>query len=107
MSGAPRPPRTPIWRWLAGWIVLAIGIAGLFLPLLPGLLFLPIGVALVGRRSWAIRYTRTRVKRLLRRAEHWPGAAGRVGSWARSKEKRMAKFLRDRRLGMWERPRRA
>ena len=104
MSGAPR---TPLWRWLLGWIVLAVGVAGLFLPLLPGLLFLPIGVALVGRRSRPIRFVRTRMKLLLRRAEKWPGAAGRLGSWARREEKRVAKFLRDRRLGPWERPRRA
>lgn len=107
MTRGPHAPRTPLWRRLLGWIVLAIGIAGLFLPLLPGLVFLPIGVALVGRRSWAIRFTRTRVKRLLRRAERWPGAPGRVGAWARAKERRMAKFLRDRRLGPWERRRRA
>jgi hypothetical protein len=107
MSGRPHAPRTPLWRRLFGWLLIAVGIAGLFLPLLPGLVFLPIGVALAGRRSWVIRFTRTRMKRLLRRAERWPGALGRLGAFVRAKERRMAKFLRDRRLGPWERPRRA
>jgi uncharacterized membrane protein YdfJ with MMPL/SSD domain len=106
MIHRPRSPRTPLWRWLVGWIVILIGIAGIFLPLLPALVLIPAGVALVGRRSWAVRYARTHVKLLLRRAEKWPGAFGRVGRWLREKERRTAKFLRDRRLGPWERPRR-
>jgi len=50
--------------------------------------------------------TRIHMKLLLRRAERWRGAAGRAGRWLRERERRAAKFLRDRRLGPWERPRR-
>jgi len=52
---AGRPPRTKPWRWLLGWIVILVGIVGIFLPLLPALILIPAGIALVGRRAWAIR----------------------------------------------------
>jgi hypothetical protein len=107
MSAHRHGPRAPLWRWLIGWFVIAVGILGIFLPLLPALVLIPAGIALVGRRSWAVRWTRAHVKLFLRRAETWRGAPGRVGAWLRAKERRTAKFLRDRRLGPWERPRRA
>ena len=111
MSGAPRPkaprrPRVAAWRGALGWIVLAIGVAGIFLPLLPALILIPAGVALLGRRARAVAWLRAHVKLHLRKAQRWRGVAGRVGRFLREKERRAAKVLRDRRLGPWERPRR-
>lgn len=100
-------PRVSLVRWISGWFVIVLGILGVFLPLLPALVLLPVGVALVGRRSTVVRWSRTRMKLLLRVAETWRGLPGRLGRFLRERERRMAAFLRERRIGKWERPRRA
>jgi len=100
-------PRISLVRWISGWIVIVVGLAGVVLPLLPALVLLPVGVALVGRRSTVVRYARTRMKLWLRVAETWRGLPGRLGRFLRERERRMAAFLRERRIGKWERPRRA
>ena len=100
-------PRVSLVRWISGWFVIVLGVLGIFLPLLPALVLLPIGVALVGRRSTVVRWSRTRMKLLLRVAETWRGLPGRLGRFLRERERRMAAFLRERRIGKWERPRRA
>ena len=57
MSGPPerlRKPAHAFWRpalFVAGWIFLAVGIAGLVLPLLPGTLFLILSAACFTRSS--------------------------------------------------------
>ena len=46
----PRRVRHPLAhavRWLAGWGFLALGVLGLFLPVLQGILFLAVGFALL------------------------------------------------------------
>jgi hypothetical protein len=45
----------PIARQVLGWFFIFLGIIGLFLPLLQGVLFIVIGIALVGRRNWLLR----------------------------------------------------
>ena len=100
-------PRVSLVRWISGWFVIVLGLLGVFLPLLPALVLLPIGVALVGRRSTVVRWSRTRMKLWLRVAETWRGLPGRLGRFLRERERRMAKFLRERRIGKWERPGRA
>jgi len=74
-----------IWdrvRPVVGWGFILLGIAGLFLPVLQGILFLAIGVKLVGRRSRALRWILVHLKLLLRRwaALRTPGV-GAVGRW--------------------------
>jgi hypothetical protein len=96
-------PKLALWRRLVGWFVVVLGILGIVLPGLPALVLIPAGVALVGRRTTAVRWCRTRMKLWLRRAEVWPGIFGRTGRFLRGREAHMAKFLRDRRLGRWER----
>jgi uncharacterized membrane protein YbaN (DUF454 family) len=63
MAGLPpEPPENSAWRRAAeavwrpalivlGWVFLAVGVAGLFLPLLPGTLFLIIAAACFTRSS--------------------------------------------------------
>jgi uncharacterized protein len=49
---------------IAGWMFLILGIAGLFLPVLPGVLFLLIGLSLLSAEyAWARRH----ISRLRRR----------------------------------------
>jgi len=97
-------PRVTLGRRIGGWIVIALGILGIVLPGLPALVLIPVGVALVGRRTTAVRFARTQMKLWLRDAARWPGLLGRAGRFLRAREARMAKFLRDRRIGAWEPP---
>jgi uncharacterized membrane protein YbaN (DUF454 family) len=54
--------------FMAGWMFLILGAAGLFLPILPGVLFLVIGLAFLSLEyTWARRLA----SRLLR---HFPAA---------------------------------
>lgn len=97
-------PLVALWRPVLGWLVILVGLAGVILPLLPAIVIIPFGVWLVGRRATAVRFARTRMKLLLRHAETWSGWWGRAGRILRERERRIAKFLRDRRIGPWERP---
>ena len=82
-------------RQALGWFFILLGLLGLVLPVLQGVLFLVIGVALVGRRNWLIRRSRLLFKRLLRRwaAVQTPlvGGTGRIAlraQWKCSRESR-------------------
>ena len=57
----------PLLRQVLGWFFILLGLLGLVLPVLQGVLFLVIGVALVGRRNWLIRRSMLVFKRFLRR----------------------------------------
>lgn len=98
-----RPPATLAHRLrqVAGWIVLAVGILGIVMPLNPAIVVIPAGVALIGRDQWLIRWCRTTGKLLLRKAAAWPGALGRFGDRLRRAEKRFGCLLRHRRLARW------
>jgi len=56
-----------LWRAVrlgTGWALLLLGIAGLFLPLIPGILFLASGLAVLsGESRWA--------RRILERIRSW------------------------------------
>lgn len=82
----PRRPRRhlaplPLWirgmLWLVGWLFLLLGVAGLFLPVLQGGLFLVIGAAIISLVS--------------RRVHHWLRSA--FGKWPRA-WKRVERFRR-------------
>jgi len=82
-------------RQVLGWFFILLGLLGLVLPVLQGVLFLVIGVALVGRRNWLIRRSTLIFKRFLRRwaAVQNPiiGGAGRIAlrtQWKCSRESR-------------------
>jgi hypothetical protein len=100
-GGQPRPPRRTllrargktqgrlrVFRTIAGWALIVLGIVGLLLPILQGFLFLSAGVAVLGRRSLLVRWFRVRIRLLERRFLADPGVRGRLARW--SKEKRLA-----------------
>jgi hypothetical protein len=94
----------PLLRQVLGWLFILLGLLGLVLPVLQGVLFLVIGVALVGRRNWLIRRSILIFKRFLRRwaAVRAPliGAAGRVALRAQWKCSRESRHLH-RRYAEW------
>ncbi len=58
-----------------GWFFLILGIVGLFLPILQGVLFIMIGLAILSTRS-------EKIKRLLKRLEdRYPQHYERVMAW--------------------------
>jgi uncharacterized membrane protein YbaN (DUF454 family) len=66
-------PLIAIVRRIVGLILLAIGILGILLPILPGWPFIIPAVVLLGRRDRVVRHTHLVVRyalRMLRRAEH-------------------------------------
>jgi hypothetical protein len=94
----------PIIRQVLGWMFILLGLLGLVLPVLQGLLFLVIGIALVGRRNWLIRRSRLVFKRFLRRwaAVRTPliGPAGRAALRAQWQFSRQGRHLH-RRYSEW------
>ena len=98
-------------RQVLGWVFILLGLLGLVLPVLQGVLFLVIGIALVGRRNWLIRRSTLVFKRFLRRwaAVRSPlvGGAGRIALRAQWKCSRESRHLhrrytdwRQRRVGL-------
>ncbi len=60
---------------VAGWVFVFLGILGLFLPVLQGILFILIGLAILSSRS-------PTVQRLLKRLEeHYPHHHDRIVAW--------------------------
>jgi hypothetical protein len=57
----------PVVRQVIGWLCILLGLVGLVLPVLQGVIFLMIGIALVGRRHPLIRYVSVYFKLFLRR----------------------------------------
>jgi hypothetical protein len=57
----------PVFRQTVGWLFILLGLIGLVLPVLQGVLFLVIGIALVGRRHPLIRRSGVSFKLFLRR----------------------------------------
>ena len=57
----------PVFRQTLGWLFILFGLIGLVLPVLQGVIFLVIGIALVGRRHPLIRRTGVLFKLFLRR----------------------------------------
>ncbi len=102
-----------MWAWMIckpilGWALIVVGLIGMPLPIVNGLIFLVIGVALVGPRNWLIRWSRVHFKLLLYRWAARPGPlVGRLGQLALSSARRVSR--QHRRLRWWwlaRRPRR-
>lgn len=96
----------PVLRQILGWCCIALGLLGLVLPILQGVLFLVIGVALVGRRNIVIRWSAVRFKQFVRR---WAGLdlplVGWLGRLALRAQQQTSR--QRRRLHWWHVERRA
>ena len=91
-----------LWMWRAlrpglGWLCLALGVLGIIFPLLPGIPILLVGVALVGRRNWVLRWASVQEKRLLRRLARHPAPMVReAGRWLARQQRQLTSRLRRR-----------
>ena len=76
----PRSMAWRIFRLVAGWTLLAVGVVGLFLPVLQGFLLIISGLALLSTESpWAHRLL-TRLKSFRKRRQGSERAPARVDS---------------------------
>ena len=82
------------WRYARptlGWLSIGVGVLGLALPLLPGVPLLVLGIALVGRRTWIIRWAGVHGKLFQRRWAALPSPIiGGVGRWALRVQQRIS-----------------
>ena len=94
-----RYQRLPLPAWvrvlvlIAGWALILLGIAGLFLPVLQGGLSLIVGFALLSIASQTVHLW---LRRLMGR---WPGAWRRLEKFRRRLHARIEKMHRKRRNG--------
>ena len=93
-----------IARPILGWSLIVLGVLGCILPILPGLPMLFGGIALVGRRTWAIRWFSVHYKLAVRRwaamPHPWLARLGRLALLAQQETSRQR-----RRLVWWHRDR--
>jgi len=87
-------PLPPAWKRallvVLGWVFVVLGVAGLFLPFLQGILFLLVGVYLLGLGSARARLLRQRARRWLR--ARYPDPVARV----EAVERRATDWIRPR-----------
>src|SRR5512145_81506 len=85
----------PILRQVLGWLFIILGLLGLVLPFLQGVLFLVIGIMLVGPRNWLIRRVNIAMKIILRRwAALETPVIGPVGRCALKAQRQTARQFR-------------
>ncbi len=87
-------------RPVLGWFFIIVGLIGMPMPIMNGVIFLMIGVALVGHRNWLIRWSRVKVKLLV----YWWAAlrtpiVGFLGRWALRTVREISR--QHRRLRWW------
>jgi hypothetical protein len=93
------------WLWLVcrpifGWLFIIIGLIGMPMPVVNGLIFLAIGIALVGPRNRLIRWSRVHLKLLLYRWAALPTPlVGPLGRLALASARQVSR--RHRRLRWW------
>jgi hypothetical protein len=61
-----------LWLWFVlkptlGWLLIVVGLIGMPMPIMNGVIFLVLGIALVGPRNRLIRWSRVNIKLLLTR----------------------------------------
>lgn len=98
-----------IWfvlRPVLGWAFILLGLIGMPMPIVNGLIFLIIGLALVGQRNWLVRWSRVHIKLLLARwaALSTPGV-GALGRFAQRSAQQVSR--QHRRVRWWWIERRA
>jgi hypothetical protein len=83
-----------------GWLFIVIGLIGMPMPIVNGLIFLLIGLALVGPRNRLIRWSRVHLKLFLRQwAAHPAPLIGWIGRLARRSAQQISR--QHRRLRWW------
>lgn len=89
-----------------GWLLIVIGLIGMPMPIMNGVIFLLLGIALVGNRNWLIRWSRVQIKLLL---AYWAAlptpVVGFVGRLAQRSAQQISKQYR--RMRWWQIERRA
>lgn len=85
---------------MLGWFFIVIGLIGMPMPIVNGIIFVMIGVALVGHRNRTIRWSRVHIKLLI---NWWAGlptpVIGFLGRLARRTTQEMSR--QHRRLHWW------
>jgi hypothetical protein len=90
----------PVLRQALGWLCILLGLIGLVLPILQGVIFLVIGIALVGRRHRLIRWVSVHFKLFLRRwAARSTPLVGALGGMALRGQQELSR--QRRRLHWW------
>ena len=72
-----------------GWLLIALGIVGLFLPILQGVLFILLGLAVLSRESRTARLWLQRGRR------RYPKADAKLKQWGRWWRKRFGRTSED------------
>lgn len=89
-----------LMRPVLGWMFIVVGLIGMPMPIVNGLIFLLIGLALVGPRNRIVRWSRVHVKLLL---DRWAGLqtplVGPLGRLAQRSAQQVSK--QHRRLRWW------
>ena len=62
---------------IVGWLLIAVGVVGLFLPVLQGILFILLGLAVLSRESEIARHWLERARR------RYPKADAKLTEWGR------------------------
>lgn len=85
---------------ILGWTLIVIGLIGMPMPIVNGVIFLVIGLALVGHRNRVIRWSRIQIKLLLQR---WAALdtplIGPIGRLARRSAQELSR--QHRRMRWW------
>lgn len=89
-----------------GWFFIVIGLIGMPMPIVNGLIFLVIGITLVGHRNRQIRWSRVQIKLLL---EYWANRKQPPLRWTGRLARRSAQEIsrQHRRLRWWQMERQA
>ena len=87
-------------RPILGWFFIVLGLIGMPMPIVNGIIFLMIGIALVGHRNRAIRWSRVKVKLLLK---WWASLPHPILRWTGCLAKRSSQQIsrQHRRLRWW------
>jgi hypothetical protein len=89
-----------------GWFFIVIGLIGMPMPIVNGLIFLVIGITLVGHRNRQIRWSRVQIKLLLK---YWANRKQPLLRWTGQLSRRSAQEIsrQHRRLRWWQMERQA
>ncbi len=92
------------WLFLkpaVGWFFIVVGLIGMPMPIVNGLIFLVIGITLVGHRNRQIRWSRVQIKLLL---EFWANRKQPLLRWTGRLARRSAQEIsrQHRRLRWWQ-----